>query len=346
MKNNLQILKAMCHEKPLSSYATMFGYKEEDGRATFSKKVDFTRFGDEPTIANEFMGDFYNKIVNQYTVNLFEQSPLMTHFGRFAKTMSKIGDIEERIATKLQSVINYDTDTAPTNPFEVNKPQIVLSFISTTDKDITFVTLNYEQWYGAFVKENGLSSLAGQILSDLNTAIENDIYYKILADISDTNKLVSKEVTKINDTSEATVKESTLKFYREVLELRTKMNLPSKTGEFNKSALENNGTPYGKMVLYLNVKYATSTMVSVLASLFNSSKIELKWDVVEFPSTATGVIGVLMDERAYVFGTRIKFTQSIMNPRNMYINTYNHAWYKRGVVPFYNAVILKEKATA
>ena len=39
MKNNLQILKAMCHEKPLSSYATMFGYKEEDGKISM-KEVD------------------------------------------------------------------------------------------------------------------------------------------------------------------------------------------------------------------------------------------------------------------------------------------------------------------
>ena len=344
MTKNIDYLKAMCHEKPYSNYAKYFGYQEKDGEASFTRKVDFELFAiSEPQVANEFIGDFANKLTRQHIVSLFEQKPLEGTFARFLKTYNKVGDIEEYVASKLQPVNNYDSDTSPTNPFEVSKPKVVLTYIQTTDKQFTYVTLNYEQWYGAFVKENGLSSLAGQILSDLNTAIENDLYYKILAEISDTNKLVSKEVAKIDDTSETTIKESTLKFYRDVLEIRTKMNLPSKTGEFNKSALENNGTPYGKMVLYLNVKYATSTMVSVLASLFNSSKIELKWDVVEFPSTATGVIGVLMDERAYVFGTRIKFTQSIMNPRNMFINTYNHAWYKRGVVPFYNAVILKEK---
>ena len=51
-----------------------------------------------------------------------------------------------------------------------------------------------------------------------------------------------------------------------------------------------------------------------------------------------------MDDRAYVYGYRINFTQSIMNPRNMFINTFHHEWVKRGVVPLYNAVVLKTAA--
>ena len=185
---NTQYLKALCHEKPYSNYAKLFGYNETEGRGTFAKKVDFTRFSSEPTIANEFLSDFYNKITIQYVVNLFEQKPLDTKFGRFLRTYGKVGDIEEYIATKLQSVIDYDSDTAPTNPFEVSKPKVVLSFIKTEDKELTFVTLDYEQWYGAFINEGGLDKLASNMLAQLGDALDLDIYDKICKDLGDTTK--------------------------------------------------------------------------------------------------------------------------------------------------------------
>ncbi len=343
MATNLEILKANCHDYPFSTYAKMLAYSEQDGKGVFGKKVDFSIFSD-PQVANEFISNMDNKLIHQYIVNLFEIKPLDEHFGRFFKSFGKVGDIENYITAKLQSVVDYDSDKSPTNPFEVSKPTIVQTYIKTTDKSMVSVTLNYEQWYGAFTTEGGLQNLANLILSMLNDAIDLDIYDLVLKDLSDTTQCKSVEVSKIDETSEDTLTASTKKFYTDVLMLRNSLHLPSKTGEYNKSGLETTGTPYKNMVLYLNNKYATNSMVRVLASLFKSEKIDLTWDVVEFPSTATGVIGVLMDERAYVIAPRINFTQSIVNPRNMCINTYHHKWFKRGFVPFYNAVILKEKA--
>lgn len=344
MIENLKVFKAMCHEKPYATYAKFFGYKEdsENGTSNFAKKVDFKLFATEPNIANEFIGDFYNKIVAQWTVDLFEQKPLEMKFRRFLRTYGKVGDIEEYIATKLQPVVDYDEDTAPTNPFEINKPQIVLSFIKTEDKEFSFVTLNYEQWYGAFINEGGLANLAQRILANLDDALGLDIYYKVVKDLGDTTKFTKTHtITAITGAGDEA---NARKAYEEIMQLRAKMNLPSKTGEFSPSGLENSGTPYSRMVLYLNTKYTASFDINVLASLFHSEKVELKVETIEFDTKATDVVGILMDERSYVYGLRINFVQSIINPRNMMINTFNHKWVKRGIVPFYNAVILKDKA--
>lgn len=344
MIENFNVLKAMCHEKPYATYARLFGYKEDEKRGSceFAKKVNFKLFATEPNIANEFISDFYNKVVAQWGVDLFEQKPLEMKFSRFLRTYDKVGDIEEYIATKLQTVVNYDEDTTPTNPFEVNKPQIVLSFIKTEDKEFAFVTLNYEQWYGAFINEGGLTNLAQKILKNLDDAIGLDIYYKIVKDLGDTTKFTKTHtITAITGAGDGA---NARKAYEEIMALRAKMNLPSKTGEFSPSGLENTGTPYSRMVLYLNTKYTASFDINVLASLFNSSKIKLDVETIEFDTKATNVVGILMDERSYVYGQRINFVQSIMNPRNMFINTFNHKWIKRGIVPFYNAVILKDSA--
>lgn len=340
MKNNIDVLKALCHEKPYSNYAKYFGYNENDGEVTFNRKVDFEQFAiSEPQIANEFIGDFANKVTRQHIVSLFEEKPLDSTFGRFLKTYGKVGDIEEYIATKLQAVTKFDSDKAPTNPFEVAKPSVVLSYISTTDKEFTFVTLNYEQWYGAFVNEGGLMSLASQILSELRDAISLDLYTAIVKDLGDATKFI--KTATIATIADAGDEANAKKAYEQIMQLRHKMHLPSKSGEYNLSSLENAGTPYNKMILFLNSKYASSFDINVLASLFNSDKIKLTWEIIEFDSTATDVVGLLMDERAYVYGYRINFTQSIMNPRNMCINTFHHEWVKRGLVPLYNAVLLK-----
>ena len=341
--SNLQFLKALSHDKPESSYAKLFGYQENEGRVSFTRNLkggvpDFTKFGTEPAIANEFLGDFYNKITMQHVVNMFEEKPLDTILGRFIKSYGKVGDIEEYITSKLQAVVNYDDDTAPTNPFEVKKPAVVLSFIKTEDKTMTFVTLNYEQWYGAFINEYGLNNLASQILSYLRDAVDMDLYYKIVKDLSDTTKITKVKTLSTKITDDASAKTC----YQEILELGMKMELPNKTGEYNNGNLENSGTPKKRMVLLLNSNSASEFGVRVIATLLNSDKIAIKWTTIDFPSTATDVIGVLMDERAYVYGYRINFTQSIINPRNMFINTFHHRWTKRGVVPFYNAVIIKQ----
>lgn len=340
--SNFNYLKAFSHENPDSGYAKLFGYKEVEGRATFTKNLkgglpDFTKFGTEPAIANEFLEDFYNKITAQHIVNLFEKKPLDTIFGRFLKSYGKVGDIEEYITSKLQPVTDYDSDTAPTNPFEVNKPSVVLSFIKTEDKDMTFVTLNYEQWYGAFISEYGLDGLASQILANLNEAVDLDIFDKIVKDIGDTTKF-----TKTMTLSSKVTKSTASECYREILQLKKRMALPDRKGAYNTAGLVNNGTPKNHMVLFLNTACASQFAVNVIASLLNSDKIDIEWVEVEFDDTASDVIGILMDDRAYVYGYRINFTQSIMNPRNMFINTFHHRWVKRGVVPMYNAVVIKE----
>jgi hypothetical protein len=339
---NLKYLKALSHENPDSGYAKLFGYKEDNGKALFTKNTngalpDFTKFGSEPSIANEFLEDFYNKITAQHIVNLFEKKPLDALFVRFLKTYGKVGDIEEYITSKLQAVTDYDSDTTPTNPFEVKKPSVVLSFIKTEDKTMTFVTLNYEQWYGAFINAYGLDNLASQILANLKEAVDLDIFYKIVKDLGDTTKF-TKTKTLTSKVTKATASEC----YREILELMKKMELPSKTGEYNPASLQNAGTPKNHLVLFLNSACSSQFAVNVLASLFNSNKIDIEWTTIDFDETASDVIGILMDDRSYVYGYRINFTQSIMNPRNMYINTFHHRWTKRGVVPFYNAVIIKE----
>ena len=102
-------------------------------------------------------------------------------------------------------------------------------------------------------------------------------------------------------------------------------------------------TPLGRSVLVLNSLYKSSFDVNVLASLFNSAKIgEQQYfsKVIVAPLSGTKQVGVVLDEEAYMWGYRFNVSQNIINPANLTIEEYYHAWVKRAVVPFRQAVAL------
>ena len=131
--------------------------------------------------------------------------------------------------------------------------------------------------------------------------------------------------------------------YEKIIKTALDMSLPSTS--YNTAEVKT-FTPLGSAVLVLNSRYKSSFDVNVLASLFNSAEIGAKKYfkeviMVEFPAGSDATqVGAILDSEALLWGYRINVTQSIVNPRTLEINTFYHAWIKRGVVPFRNAVRL------
>ena len=130
--------------------------------------------------------------------------------------------------------------------------------------------------------------------------------------------------------------------YEEIVKLVIDMSIPSE--DYNTGEVKTY-TRKGDAVLVLNSRYASAFDVNVLASLFNSGEIATKKyfaEVIVTDLTAgdDNLIGVVLDKEAYLYGFRFKVASSIFNPKTLKINIYNHAWIKRGLVPFRQAVQL------
>ena len=167
------------------------------------------------------------------------------------------------------------------------------------------------------------------------------VFTNVVADLSSIgsgNKIVTKAtiqaVTGAGQTANAQ------KAYVQILKLAVDMSIPS--DDYNNAGVET-FTPLGRGVLVLNSLYKSSFDVNVLASLFNSAKIgEQQYfsKVIVAPLSGTKQLGVVLDEEAYLWGYRFNVSQNIINPANLTIEEYYHAWVKRGVVPFRQAVAL------
>lgn len=333
---NIQIAKELCKQNPNSKYASLLGYDKETGEIAVK---DLSIFTSQPDIANEFISDMANKVIVQRAYDLFRGYEMP--FSSFMKEMSRLGDAEELLTAELASTTAYtdDPDDDAQNPFDAPKPSIKLAWVKTEDKRVVSVRLNYEVWAGAFVSETGLSNISGIILKNLRDSVEEYLRGAIKADLANTS-IVSKSqvITAISGAGETA---NAQKAYEEILELCTKMTIPSTS--YNTSQVKT-FTPKGRFVLVLNPRYFSSFKVNVFASLFNSDKIGedkyFKEVIVTDYAGSADEVGVLLDEEAYLFGNRIDLAQSILNPKTMEINTYYHRWIKRAGVPFRQAVRL------
>ena len=331
---NIQIAKELCKQNPNSRYAQTLGYDKETGELAVK---DLSIFTSTPDIANEFLSDMANKIIVQRAYDLFRGYEMP--FSSFMREMSKLGDAEELLTAELASPANWSDATSGNDPFDADKPSIKLSWVKTEDKKVVGVRLNYEVWAGAFVSEQGLSNISGIILKNLRDSVEEYLRGAIKADLANAS-IVSKShvITAISGAGETA---NAQKAYEEILELCTKMTIPS--DDYNTAEVLT-FTPKGRFVLVLNPRYFSSFKVNVFASLFNSDKIGedkyFKEVIVTDYAGSADEVGILLDDEAYLFGNRIDLAQSILNPKTMEINTYYHRWIKRAGVPFRQAVRL------
>ena len=334
---NVQIVTELCKMHPNSSYAKLVNFDEKTGTIDADALKNFAT--GTPDIANEFIGDMANKIVVQRAYDLFRDYKMP--FGVFMREMGKLGDAEELLTSELATAEDYGDET---DPFSASKPSIVLNWIKTEDKKCVGVKLSYEIWAGAFVSENGLSNIEGIILKNLRDKVELLVYNAVKTDLSSsTNIKTEKVITEITGAGKTADAQSA---YEEILKLVQDMAIPS--DDYNNAGVET-FTPIGRGVLILNSLYKASFDVNVLASLFNSAKIgkdQYFKEVIVAPLSGTDQVGVYLDEEAYLWGYRFAVSDSIRNPRTLEIFTYYHAWVKRGVVPFRQAVRLVTKSHA
>ena len=334
---NIQVATELCKHNPNSKYASLLGYNKETGKIGVK---DLSIFTSNPDIANEFISDMANQIVRQRTYDLFRDYEMP--FKVFLREMSKLGDAEQLLSAQLAKMHTYGESGHAgdvTDPFKADKPTIEISFIKTEDKKFTCAQLSYDIWAGAFVSEQGLSNLAGIILKNLRDSIEEYLRDAIKGDLASVT--ISETITTIADAGETA---NAQKAYEEILTLVNKMAIPS--DDYNASQVKT-FTRKGRAVLVLNARYASSFDVNVLASLFNSSTIAMEKYFKEVIVTdiddadvSGKLVGVVLDEEAYLWGYRFNVSGSIYDPLHLTMNTYNHAWVKRGLVPFRQAVKL------
>ena len=285
-----------------------------------------------PTIANEFV----NVLTNQVISPMFKTRSLDNPLSMFEKgDLSKFGKSLEMIYVDVINGKDFTDRFNGSYEAEVLAPvhydNVKVQYLTENSRLKYKVTISTDMLASAFKNENGLSTMANQMVSKMVESYQVDKFLLTwkLIDKMKTNKLACpKPVDK------ATAKA----FTRKVKEVIKNMRFPSR--EFNASGVM---TTSKASDLFIIMDTATSALLDVelLADTFNMSKVELKSRIVEVPyfKDEKRVALIVDRDKLQIFSTKYA-SDTVKNGAGLFTNVFLHRWDLFGACDFANCVEL------
>jgi len=282
--------------------------------------------------ANEFLSSLVNRIGLVVFRGLHYENPLKA----FKMGLMQNGETVEEIFVQIAKASGYNPDQAETEVFKRVIPDVAAVFHKINYQNKFKTTVVQAQLQKAFLTNDGLLKLVGDIIQSLYDGAELDEFLNMKNLIYAYGKLgqfYNVKVPAITAPTEADLKEivSSFKEYSNVLTFMS--------DEYNPMAVMTH-TPKDKQVLFINAKLDAKIDVNVLAAAFNIDKAEFMGRRVLLDNFGglENVVAILADESFFVvLDTLVQMTE-IYNPEGLYWNYFLHLWKIFSVSPFANAI--------
>ena len=285
-----------------------------------------------PTLANEFCQVLTNQVIR----TMFKTRTLDNPLSMFEKgDLSKFGKSLEMIYVDVIQGKDFTDRFNGSYEAEVLAPvsydNVKVQYLTENSRLKYKVTISTDMLASAFKNENGLSTMANQLVSKMVESYNVD---KFLL----TWKLIDKMKTNKLATVKPVDKNSAKAFSRKVKEVIKNMRFPSR--EFNASGVM---TKSSSSDLFIIMDTYTSALLDVelLADTFNMSKVELKSRIVEVPYFADpNRIALIVDrDKLQIFSTKYA-SDTVKNGAGLFTNVFLHRWDLFGACDFANCVEL------
>ncbi len=310
-----------------------------------------------PTSSNQFYNDILNKMVWQVVLDLQADGVLQKLINRFSIGIIKEGEGIEVLTSDLVAARTVDlADGADHSPHITRKNKAFVHTIKLGDKLVFPITTNAAAISRAFSSLSGLTTFIGQIARVVSKSIDNHYWKLLKTTIVDYTPPVGAPAIKIENVGVAATSTAT-EIYTAVETIVGEMEFPSTA--YNEGVSVGGAyTPLEQMymkkdlILVLNPKNAANFNVNVLASLFNSSKLEINnLETIKLPFTqadnvtpitdADKTVGFLMSRDRIKFAYGEKSIEQSYSPNGQFLDTFGNVSAAMGHVPFANLVQLK-----
>ena len=293
-----------------------------------------------PTIANEFVQVLTNQVIR----TMFFTRALDNPLAMFEKgDLSKFGKSLELIYVDIIKGKDFTDRFGDTYEGEVLRPEAVtnvkVQYLTENSRLKYKVTISTDMLASAFKNQNGLSSLANQLVSKMVESYNIDKFLMTwkLIDTMKTTQILSTRPC-LGD------KASTQKFARDVKKLIKDMRFPS--NKFNASGVTTKSLPSD---LFIIVDTDTSAVldVTLLAEVFNMSKVEFQSRIVEVPAFGSNkTVAYIVDrDKLQIYSTKYA-SDTVKNGAGLFTNVFLHRWDLFGACDFANCVeLVTEKYT-
>lgn len=309
-----------------------------------------------PTLQNEFLNALINRIGRVIITSRMFSNP----WSMFKKGLLEFGETVEDIFVNIAKPFKYDAETAETNVFRREIPDVRAAFYVLNFQKFYKQTIQQEQLRQAFLSWNGISDLIAKITDAMYTGANYDEFltmkYLLARQILNGRLFPVTIAEPSANTAKAIV--SKIKGVSNTFEFpSTRYNMAGVTTYSDKSS----------QYIIVNAEFDAVMDVEVLASAFNMSKADFMGHrilVDSFGSLDTdrldllfandpaytsltdeevealdAIPAVLVDENWFmIFDNMMNFTEQY-NGEGLYWNYWLHVWKTFAVSPFANSAV-------
>ncbi len=328
-----------------------------------------TMFGSFPSNANMFI----DTLVNRCVKTMFFNNRWKNKLAVLQKGTLSAGDSIQQIFVDMSERVGFDKNFDVSGSPEKNLlgkrvPKVNVDYITVNERYKYKVSVSLEQLQMAFLNENGLSSLANELIQANYESAEYDNYtdmYKLLfskENIANENKGVNVAgkgvIYEALASKESTTQKMLIPVGKDIKNLvkavRTYAGkLSFKSSDYNLSKVFRH-TDKRKLVFITDPETVAEIDVNVLAQAFNVSSAEINVRTIEVHELPKGngvgsttefkgnVKGVLMDEDLIQFWYQLNTAEQFRNPDTLTTNHFLHQWVVNGLCKFCNFVVFTD----
>lgn len=309
-----------------------------------------------PNLQNEFISSLVNRIAMVLITSKSYDNP----WRFFKKGLLEYGETVEDVFVNLAKVYSFDQETAESEVFKREKPDVRTAFHTMNYQKFYKVTISDRELRQAFLSLDGVTDLIAKIVESVYTSANYDEFlvmkYMLAQAILD-GRLYVEEIASVTSANMKSIA-STLKSVSNKLEFMT--------NKYNIAGVMTHSVKADQYLL-VDSDFDATMDVEVLASAFNMTKAEFLGNRVlcdsfgdldtarlaeifdgddtyveitaEQLTALKAIPAVLVDKDFFmIFDNMFEFTENY-NGQGLYWNYFYHTWKTFSMSPFANSIV-------
>lgn len=308
-----------------------------------------------------YQNAFLNALVNRIGMTLVTSKLWRNPWSVFKQGYLEFGETIEEIFVNIAKPYSFNPETAETNIFKREIPDVRAAFHTMNFQKYYKVTVSQDQLRQAFLSWQGITDLIAKIVDSLYTAMEKDEYVTMKYMLC--REILNNHMYMVAPTASENADQYNKNIISKARELSSKLTFLSDT--YNQAGVQNS-TERNEQYIIIDSALEAVIDVDVLAAAFHMEKAEFLGHLIIVDSfsqhdtarlqllfgddsgytaftaddiTLLGTIKFAMVSRNWwmVFDNLTQMTQNY-NGEGLYWNYWQHVWRTFSVSPYANAI--------
>lgn len=279
--------------------------------------------------------EFVDALINRIGLVLIQSKSWKNPLRKFKKGQLPYGKDIEDIFVDIVKAHQYDQETAETEVFKRELPNVKAIFHRLDRQNFYKVTVSDEALNTAFLSETGIQDLISQIINSLYTSDEYDEYLlmkQLLVQYGQKDLFYKIHADDVTDQATAN------KFLTQVRAVANRLKILSPN--YNAQGVHTATMPQD-LVIFMTPEVQAYVDVEALARAFNMDKANFIGSVVTVDDFGDleNVVAIAVDKSFFMVYDKLYSSRTQYNAQGLYYNVFFHHWQLLSTSQYANAIL-------